>query len=180
MQGIWKKIPAARKFPSPHNFSNCRSLIGNRSAVVAVEIRPTREEKNTWIDLDRERNFLQRNTTVKLWKWLKLWTNGIKTFWKTTASWVSKDKAFLKLPDPDLLKKRRHTMEGLPTSVRVNKTTESDSKVKETYNDVFRAYSNAFSLWSLMYKNTPILPRITLIHLWRIEFVSIYNNHVYF
>ena len=42
------------------------------------------------------------------------------------------------------------------------------------------AYSNAFSLRSLMYKNTPILARITLIHLWKIDFVSVYNNHVYF
>jgi len=86
------------------------------------------KEKNTWIEKE---TFYNENTKVKLWKWLKLWSNGIKTFSKTTASWISKDKAFLKLPDPDLLKKRRHTIEGLPTSLRVNKTTESDSKVRK-------------------------------------------------
>ena len=117
------------------------------------------KEKNTWIE---KGTFYNENKKVKLWKSLKLWTNGIKTFWQTTASWVSKDKAFLKLRDPAcLLRKRRHTIEGLPTSVRVNKTTESDSKVKETDNNVFRAIENNFKFLSIACGNKPRLTSIT-------------------
>lgn len=71
-----------------------------------------------------------------------------QSFSEIARSWSAKEK-------------KAYYIEGLPTSVRVNKTTKSDSKVKETENDVFREIENNFKFLSIACGNKPRLTNIT-------------------
>ena len=88
---------------------------------------------------ERNKNFLTNDRKLSFKR---------QSFSEIARSWSAKEK-------------KAYYIEGLPSSVRVNKTTKSDSKVKETENDVFRAIENNFKFLSIACGNKPRLTSIT-------------------